>query len=185
MKKLHRLCRRSKRGSIAVPLVTIKVIPIWSTFLNAGMLTIRKGGIMRSVLRLIMVSALTFSALCLRLPTTATAEKPSDRHLVVITEKDDGMPVKVVVGDTLVVRLASNPTTGYEWQTIKLDTDYLQSTGEPIYESPSTRMPGAGGTQVFTFTTLKPGKSSLALAYMRSWETKPIKAFAIIVQIEP
>ena len=185
MKKLNGLCRWLKRGSTSVPKDKIKGILIWGTFLDAKLLTIRRGGGMRPLLHLIMVSVLAFSALCLWLPAAGTAEKPLDKHPVVITEKDDGMLVKVAVGDTLVLRLASNPTTGYAWQTIKLDTVYLQSMGEPIYEPPNTRMLGAGGTQVFTFTTLKPGNSSLVLAYMRSWETKPIKAFAIIVQIEP
>ena len=102
---------------------------------------------------------------------------------VTIGDSDSGKTISVPKGGKLIVRLASNPTTGYQWQISSLDQEYLKPVGEPLYELPKTDRIGSGGTQVFTFITLKPGKTMLVLDYERSWEKIPVKNFTVAVQI--
>jgi len=102
---------------------------------------------------------------------------------VTIGDSDSGKTISVPKEGKLIVRLASNPTTGYQWQISSLDQEYLKPVGEPEYESPKTDRIGSGGTQVFTFITLNPGRTILVLDYERSWEKKPVKSFTVAVQI--
>ncbi|MDD5594457.1 MAG: protease inhibitor I42 family protein [Candidatus Margulisbacteria bacterium] len=68
------------------------------------------------------------------------------------------------------VELASNPTTGFMWQIDKKpDSRLVRSIGS-TYEAPKTKLVGAGGRELWTFKALKPGKTTIAFKYVRSWE---------------
>ena len=41
-----------------------------------------------------------------------------------MTEKDDGKTVTVTEGQNLVVKLQSNPTTGYKWKVVSTDRTF-------------------------------------------------------------
>jgi inhibitor of cysteine peptidase len=118
-----------------------------------------------------------------RIATQTMNEEIHANSLVTIGDSDSGKTITVPKGDKVIVRLASNPTTGYQWQIRSLDQEYLMLVGEPMYDPSKTDRIGSGGTQVFTFITLKPGKTMLVLDYKRSWEKKPIKNFTVAVQI--
>src|SRR5690349_13159757 len=45
----------------------------------------------------------------------ATSTPPGAKPPVVVSESDADKPIQLIVGQTLQVRLASNPTTGYSW----------------------------------------------------------------------
>lgn len=110
----------------------------------------------------------------------AAAEKE-----VVVSDADDGRTVFAPVGGRLVVRLASNLTTGFQWRVVSGNPSHLRPDGEPTYETPDTRLMGAGGTQVFTFTVLDAIKTQLMLEYIRPWEETAIKRFTVIVESTP
>jgi predicted secreted protein len=94
------------------------------------------------------------------------------------------MTVKVSTGSVLIVRLASNATTGYQWRGGKPDSACLKPVGKPTYEPPNTQMPGAGGTQVFAYSAVKPGRARLSFEYVRPWEKKPVKTYSVSVVID-
>lgn len=97
------------------------------------------------------------------------AESSVDQTL---TESDNGKPVSMQVGDTLTVQLASNPSTGYSWKVISDDAAVLAQVGEPQFDlGDKTPMPGAGGTETFTFLAKSAGTTTLTLLYSRPWET--------------
>jgi len=82
----------------------------------------------------------------------------------------NGKSLVLKKGDTLVVRLAANSTTGYGWWVVSkpkvlklLKRTYVMS-GKPPYP------PGRGGTSVFRFS-VRSGQGRLKLVYRRSWET--------------
>jgi len=118
-----------------------------------------------------------------RIATRTMNEEIHVNTFVTIGDSDSGKTIAVPKGGKLIVRLASNPTTGYQWQISSLDQEYLKPVGEPAYELSKTDRIGSGGIQVFTFITLKPGKTMLILDYERSWEKKPVKSFTVAVQI--
>ncbi len=97
------------------------------------------------------------------------AESSVDKTL---TNADNKSEVALQVGDTLTVELNSNPSTGYSWQISTVDAKVLQPVGEPQFSlGNKTPVPGAGGTQTFTFNAVGKGKTTLTLIYVRPWET--------------
>ena len=95
-------------------------------------------------------------------------------------------PFLGVTGVPFSVTLDSNRTTGYSWILGEpLDTTMLQLDSH-IYNRPSATVPGAGGTETWTFTPLCAGATTLVLVYRRPWEppspTDRQQIYDIVVQ---
>lgn len=143
--------------------------------------------------RQIFWTTLFFTALC----GCATAEDPVNagetpviaeedselKAVTTLTEKDDGRTVAYAVGQKIVVALASNPTTGYDWA----NTTVEQTLGDPLitFVKGSSSAVGAGGTTkiMWFITEGMKGKHSVTLAYQRSWEKKPTKTIHLTFDI--
>jgi len=102
-----------------------------------------------------------------------------------LTEGDNGAAIEVAVGEEIQVRLAGNPTTGYTWSLTGLEENFLQQQGEPDYESDSDLI-GAGGVYTFRFKALQVGRTTLSMAYARSFEpdVPPEQVFSVEVVIK-
>lgn len=107
---------------------------------------------------------------------------------VQLTKADDGKTVTVALNGTVIVALASNPSTGYSWAVVATEPANLELEGEPTYVPPGSTTPvvGAAGTEVFTFKAIKTGTSKLSMAYSRSFETgvEPEETFKVTVKVE-
>ena len=94
-----------------------------------------------------------------------------------------GTTVDAAVGDTVVVKLEANATTGYEWQFTAGDTFTIESSEyEPT--PVASGVVGSGGTQVVTLKVTKAGSSDLTGVYVRPWETpspEPAQQFQMTV----
>jgi inhibitor of cysteine peptidase len=88
---------------------------------------------------------------------------------VVLTQVDAGKSISVRPGDTIIVRLPENPTTGYEWTVDTADDEIVGPRGSDFILSPTVAM-GSGGTRAFTFGTKEPGMGRIRLKYWRAWE---------------
>jgi inhibitor of cysteine peptidase len=101
---------------------------------------------------------------------------------------DNGAQVTVEKGQTLVVTLDSNPTTGYSWAMVPTDDGILEQVGEAEFsENPRSKgKVGAGGTETLRFEAKKTGQTRLELVYRRPWEQgeKPLETFAVQVTVE-
>ena len=80
-----------------------------------------------------------------------------------------GTTVDARVGDTVVLSLEANPTTGYEWKFTGGDTFTIRKSDYVPDPNPD-QLVGRGGTQVVTLTVTKAGASDLLGTYARSWE---------------
>lgn len=96
-------------------------------------------------------------------------DRSSDSSDVVVAQSQNGETVALAKGDVLVVELAGNPTTGYEWTVAQIDSAYLRLAGS-TYTADSSAI-GSGGTYVFRFESLRTGRTVLGLVYRRAWET--------------
>ena len=86
-------------------------------------------------------------------------------------------------GDTLVVRLKSNPSTGYTW-AIKGDPSPLRLVKSSAKKNNQTgHAAGAPVTQEFRLSATSAGMASLTLEYRRPWEytAGPAKTFDVQV----
>ena len=105
---------------------------------------------------------------------------------ITITDQDNGKLLEVVRGQTLLVRLASNPTTGYQW-ALQGDPAPLELIKSDFASAPLSKdLAGAGGIQTVQLTAKSAGRAALKLDYRRSWEkdVPAAKTFAVTVIVK-
>ena len=91
------------------------------------------------------------------------------------------------VGDTFVIKLESNATTGYSWRLAELKTGTVEKVSN-VYEPAKTqgRLVGSGGIEVWTFKAVSKGNVTITLEYVRPWEKDipPIKTAKYSVSVK-
>ena len=68
--------------------------------------------------------------------------------------------------DEYTFTLDGNPTTGYSWQIVSMDSERLEVREEYIESEHEEDIVGAGGTYKYTVKGLKQGNTALQLAYI-------------------
>jgi inhibitor of cysteine peptidase len=103
----------------------------------------------------------------------------------VVTDADKGREIHLRIGDTMELRLPSNPSTGYMWYVQAKSTTLLKMTHQSQTEPTK---PGVGRSvfQVFKFEPKRPGQGVLLMHYVRSWEppTPDDEQFDLRVTVE-
>ena len=80
-------------------------------------------------------------------------------------------PIDVSVDDTFTIELEANPSTGYSWELAgPLDEAIVVSLGSD-HEAGDSDAVGAAGTQKLSFRAVGEGTTTIALQYVRPWET--------------
>ena len=133
-------------------------------------------------------TAIKLSLICLFTLIAMAGCAPATKEImegIQVNLSDNGSKIEVKAGDTLVVSLDSNPTTGYSWQIAEIDSSLLIQEGEAGFESES-EAPGSGGIETFHFKALASGESELKLIYHRLWEegVDPLEVFSITVVVK-
>ncbi len=94
--------------------------------------------------------------------------KPSESYVI----KGEKLEVENVIQTKLNrpfnISFDSNPTTGYIW-TVDFDSRFLNKTKEGYVPS-QPGLIGGGGQQVFAFTPVHVGKTTVSAIYKRPWE---------------
>ena len=96
--------------------------------------------------------------------------EPVDSYRIPDEKQTNIELIRAKVNEPFTISLPANPTTGYEW---KADYDYVllkQESAEFERATTETKRVGSGGTSVFVFMPIKPGKSTIYFVYKRSWE---------------
>lgn len=95
---------------------------------------------------------------------------PAAAQQVSVDDSYAGKEVKIGVGGSLTVALASNQTTGFQWELKEIsDTSRLQKI-DSKYEASTTGLLGAGGKEIWTFKALKAGRATINMEYSQPWE---------------
>jgi predicted secreted protein len=85
-------------------------------------------------------------------------------------------PIDVSVDDTFTIELEANPSTGYSWELAEpLDEAIVVSLGSD-HEAGDSDAVGAPGTQELSFRAVGAGTTTIALQYVRPWETDVVPA---------
>ncbi|MBT3279190.1 MAG: hypothetical protein HN370_07435 [Phycisphaerales bacterium] len=109
-----------------------------------------------------------------------TKKVPTGGKAINLDEKNNGKTVAAQVGDTILIKLDSNPSTGYGWKqgdqpkgsAVEFKSKKFLTASQ--MNSEMRPMPGQGGATTFTYLVVKPGKVKIDLNYRRPWEkTKP------------
>lgn len=103
---------------------------------------------------------------------------------VTVGDQDNGKDIDLASNQTLVVKLASNPSTGYKW-TVEGDPAPLKLEKQTYRKSTKSSAMGAPGLQVFQFSGGSSGIANLKLNYHRSFEynVPPAKTFSLRVNV--
>jgi len=106
--------------------------------------------------------------------------------VIEIQSGSDGLALNAKVGDTIRLTLDANPTTGYQWELVDLDTAVLENTDyQYVPDDAPAGSAGTGGHDVWEFTVRGTGAALLRLEYKQPWapaET-PANTFAMTVRV--
>jgi inhibitor of cysteine peptidase len=83
-----------------------------------------------------------------------------------VDDQANGTSVVLTVGQSLVVRLPENPTTGHRWSVESLGGMLLE--GDEFL--PAGIGVGAGGTRRLLLRAQKPDRTQVVFSLRRSWE---------------
>jgi inhibitor of cysteine peptidase len=80
--------------------------------------------------------------------------------------------VEVPAGGILTVTLCSNPTTGFQWsENAEISNPQVIAQTEHKFLTPEEKnIVGGAGQEVWTFSALEPGQTTVYLEYSRPWE---------------
>ena len=115
-----------------------------------------------------------------------TPSNPSAEKFVDVDEELNGTTIHVLPGETIRLKLRSNPSTGFSWALGPFEDGVLQTNGESEFVANPHREgeAGYGGCEIWTFKARHSGKTEISLFYARSWEDKdPARRFKLNVVI--
>ena len=133
----------------------------------------------------ISVTALLIFTMQLGAQETHSAAQKAPASVVTISDKDNGTDIDLPQGATLLVKLSSNPSTGYSW-AVKGDPSPLKLEKTSVKKGKqSSKKVGAPGVQELRFDATSAGMASLTLEYRRPWEytASPAKTFSVRVNV--
>ncbi len=126
-----------------------------------------------------------FALIILALLVGSLAGCQSATGSTTISGQDAGKTITLKTGDTLLIELEGNITTGFNWIPGSQDPILLNQVGEPTV-TPESDLIGAPGKIVLQFKAVTQGQTLLHLDYKRSWETNvaPEKTFEVTVVVK-
>lgn len=107
--------------------------------------------------------------------------EPSESYVIKGEKLEVENVIQAKLNQPFNISLDSNPTTGYSW-TVNFDSHFLKEENES-YRRSQPELIGSGGQQVFTFTPISIGKTTLSAVYKRPWENIAAdeRTFSIII----
>jgi inhibitor of cysteine peptidase len=103
---------------------------------------------------------------------------------ITITKTENSQSVQAHVGDTIVLQLDENASTGYTWTVGQTDSTILALQSSKY--TASGNVPGSGGTRVFTFLAKKSGMVHLQLKYWRSFvgDSSVVQRYSVTLEVQ-
>lgn len=93
------------------------------------------------------------------------------RETVYLSEQDSGRNINLEIGQTTVITLPENQTTGYGWifEIVPEEQNVIGNIKEK-YIHQEAKMVGSGGIKEYSFKALNIGKTDIYGYYHRPWE---------------
>ncbi len=115
-----------------------------------------------------------------------TPSNPSSEKFVDVDEENNGNTIHVLPGETIRIKLRSNPSTGFSWALGPIEEEMFETGGASEFEANPHREgeAGYGGREIWKFKAERSGETEISLVYARSWEDKePARTFKLHVVI--
>lgn len=119
----------------------------------------------------------------------AAPEAAMEKTMITVNDDKNDKEVSLGMGDTLEVRLTTQPGTGYGWQVAEPLPNVLRLLEKTLDLGGGDQVPnapGAPGTAVFRFAPAGVGTGELRLVYVRPWEKEsaPKKSYKLHVRVQ-
>jgi predicted secreted protein len=102
---------------------------------------------------------------------------------VTLTNADDRRTVEIVQGDTVVVDLEENISTGYSWVLEDLPASVMQVIDDSRIAASGARL-GAPGRRRITIAANGRGEATITASLRRPWENdRPAQTYKIRVAV--
>jgi len=97
----------------------------------------------------------------------------------------DGTEASLAVGESIDIALPGNPTTGYTWDVVSIDSSVLAQQGDPSFRA-SSNLVGSGGIMTLAFEAIGAGTTALQLVYHRPFgDASPEDTFSLNLVVSP
>ncbi len=111
-----------------------------------------------------------------------------DRDIVSSSElskEDNDKNVEYLANMYFNLKLEGNPSTGYGWKILSIDSSKIEYYGHSDYVYIEPIRPGSSGKCTYEFRTKGRGNSILKLGYLREWEkgVPPIDSFRVNITV--
>jgi inhibitor of cysteine peptidase len=93
--------------------------------------------------------------------------------MIQLGESDGDSQRSLAQGEEVVIRLAENPTTGYQWQLSVSGSARLELVEDSL-ERGAAGAVGAGGFRVVRYRAQGVGSVQIEALHRRAWEDKPL-----------
>lgn len=132
----------------------------------------------------VMAATLLFPAAC-GSGETGTVTSSAAPATVALSESANNSTVELNAGDSLIIDLAGNPSTGYQWQVTESDPALLEQMGDPEFVADDPAAMGSPGRVTLRFRAVGSGRAHLQLAYQRPFEpgVSPEQSFGVEVTV--
>lgn len=97
------------------------------------------------------------------------AHSPAHSTVVTVQESDAGKSIAAKAGQTIVIRLESNRSTGYRW-LLQPGSGVLESLSDASYTPRAPGEVGEAGIETWSFRAQHSGQETLRFEYRRPWE---------------
>ena len=122
-----------------------------------------------------------FIAACSKSKNETPAD-PSSGKFVDVDEHNSGNTIHILPGETIRVKLRSNPSTGFSWALGPMEDGFFEVESEFEADPHREYEAGYGGNEIWKFKAEQSGETDISLFYARSWEDKePAKTFKLHV----
>lgn len=78
--------------------------------------------------------------------------------------------LQATVSEMIMVKLCSNPSTGFQWKYAIIGQSVLRETDHKFVPAEGEGVVGADGKEVWTFQTVEKGTAQVRMEYSRPWE---------------
>ena len=99
----------------------------------------------------------------------------SQSATIVLTEADNGKTGMAARGQSILINLRGNPTTGFQWVLTATNGNSVVPTGTNTFTSDDGAGTGRPGTFSFPFQVLNFGSTTLSFVYIQPWNPQNIQ----------
>lgn len=115
----------------------------------------------------------------------ACSQQP--KKVVIQEEQQDNCPLQLQRGQSFILNLPSNPSTGFRWEVNQAASSVLRSLGPEVYTNPEDAgLVGSAGRSTWRFEAYQSGEDQLHLQYRRPWEhgVAPARIFSCVIRVD-